>query len=154
MEYLMKPIGVIHSPFSTKEETPIQPVRSQARGLVEVYPQFEAGLDDLEGFSHLFLLYVFHRSEEYDLKVRPFLDDSLHGLFATRYPCRPNPIGLSVVELVSRQGSRLEIQGVDVLDGTPLLDIKPYVPEFDTRQNVRSGWFKEGREGSYREYKK
>ena len=154
MEYLMKPIGVIHSPFSTKEETPIQPVRSQARGLVEVYPQFEAGLDDLEGFSHLFLLYVFHRSEEYDLKVRPFLDDSLHGLFATRYPCRPNPIGLSVVELVSRQGSRLEIQGVDVLDGTPLLDIKPYVPEFDTRQNVRSGWFMEGREGSYREYKK
>lgn len=154
MEYLMKPIGVIHSPFSTKEETPIQPVRSQARGVVEVYPQFEAGLDDLEGFSHLFLLYVFHRSEEYDLKVRPFLDDSLHGLFATRYPCRPNPIGLSVVELVSRQGSRLEIQGVDVLDGTPLLDIKPYVPEFDTRQNVRSGWFMEGREGSYREYKK
>ena len=154
MEYLMKPIGLIHSPFSTKEETPIQPVRSQARGVVEVYPQFEAGLDDLEGFSHLFLLYVFHRSEGYELKVRPFLDDSLHGLFATRYPCRPNPIGLSVVELVSRQGSRLEILGVDVLDGTPLLDIKPYVPEFDTRQNVRSGWFMEGREGSYREYKK
>jgi len=137
----MRPIGVIHSPFTEKSSTPIQPTRSQAIGLVEVQPEFAEGLLDIEGFSHLILLYVFHCSTGYSLQVKPFLDDQLHGLFATRYPCRPNPIGLSVVRLVSRQGNALTIEGADVLDGTPLLDIKPYVPEFDVRADVQTGWY-------------
>ena len=141
MDYKMYPIGVIHSPFTEKSETPIQPSRSQAIGKVEIYPQFTDGLQDIEGFSHLILLYVFHRSSEYSLKVTPFLDDQLRGLFATRYPCRPNPIGLSTVRFISREANVLEVEGVDVLDGTPLLDIKPYMPEFDIRQNVSAGWY-------------
>ena len=141
MDYKMRPIGVIHSPFTEKSETPIQPSRSQSIGKVELFPPFADGLKDIEGFSHLFLLYVFHRSTEYSLQVTPFLDDQTHGLFATRYPCRPNPIGLSIVRLISRDANVLEIEGVDVLDGTPLLDIKPYMPEFDIRQNVRAGWY-------------
>lgn len=141
MDYKMRPIGVIHSPFTEKSETPIQPSRSQSIGKVELFPQFADGLQDIEGFSHLILLYVFHRATEYSLQVTPFLDDQTHGLFATRYPRRPNPIGLSIVRLISRDANVLEIEGVDVLDGTPLLDIKPYMPEFDIRQNVRAGWY-------------
>ena len=141
MDYKMYPIGVIHSPHTEKSKTPIQPSRSQAIGRVELYPQFADGLQDIEGFSHLILLYVFHRSSEYSLKVTPFLDDQLRGLFATRYPCRPNPIGLSTVRFISREANVLEVEGVDVLDGTPLLDIKPYMPEFDIRQNVSAGWY-------------
>jgi tRNA-Thr(GGU) m(6)t(6)A37 methyltransferase TsaA len=140
MEFIMRPIGVIHSPFQEKEQTPIQPSRSQAKGRVEVYPEFAAGLEDLEGFSHIILLYVFHQSSGFTLRVKPFLDDQQHGLFATRYPKRPNPIGISVVGLARREGNILEIEGVDVLDGTPLLDIKPYVSEFDLRRATRSGW--------------
>lgn len=141
MEFLMKPIGVIHSPFIDKKQTPIQPTRSQAVGQVEVFPEFADGLQDLEGFSHIILLYVFHQSHGYTLQVTPFLDDQLHGLFATRYPCRPNPIGLSIVQLSTRRENILEIVGVDVLDGTPLLDIKPYVPDFDVRNKSRTGWY-------------
>jgi tRNA-Thr(GGU) m(6)t(6)A37 methyltransferase TsaA len=141
MEYAMKPIGVIHSPFVEKKNTPIQPTRSAFSGMVEVYPEYSDGLEGVEGFSHLILLYVFHRSSDYRLVVKPFLDDREHGLFATRYPDRPNPIGLSIVRLIKRAGSRIEIEGVDVLDGTPLLDIKPYVPDFDIRPDARSGWY-------------
>jgi tRNA-Thr(GGU) m(6)t(6)A37 methyltransferase TsaA len=141
MEYIVKPIGVIHSPFTDKSQTPIQASRSQATGQVEVYPEFSEGLQDVEGFSHIILLYVFHCASGYTLRVKPFLDDQPRGLFATRYPCRPNPIGLSVVRLLVRRGNLLDIEGVDVLDGTPLLDIKPYVPEFDVRINVRTGWY-------------
>jgi tRNA (adenine37-N6)-methyltransferase len=141
MDFLMRPIGIIHSPFSDKDQTPIQAARSQALGQVQVFPEFIEGLDGLEGFSHIFLLYVFHASISYTLRVQPFLDDRTHGLFATRYPCRPNPIGLSVVELLGRKDDLLEIRGVDVLDGTPLLDIKPYVPDFDQRVDVRAGWY-------------
>jgi len=137
----MKPIGVIHTPFTDKQQTPIQPTRSQAVGQVEVFPEFADGLQDLEGFSHIILLYVFHQSDGYTLQVKPFLDDQLRGLFATRYPCRPNPIGLSVVRLLARQDNILDIEGVDVLDGTPLLDIKPYVPDFDVRNGTRTGWY-------------
>lgn len=140
MEFPMRPIGIIRSPFTGKESTPIQPTRSSAVGTVEVYTEFEEGLRDLEGFSHLILLYAFHCSQGYNLTVKPFLDDQPHGLFATRYPCRPNPIGLSIVRLLDRKDHILEIEGVDVLDGTPLLDIKPYVPEFDQRTDVRTGW--------------
>jgi tRNA (adenine37-N6)-methyltransferase len=141
MEFIMKPIGVIHSPFADKSQMPIQASRSQAVGQVEVYPEFAEGLQDVEGFSHIILLYVFHGSSGYALRVKPFLDDHLRGLFATRHPCRPNPVGLSVVRLLARRGAILEIEGVDVLDGTPLLDIKPYVPEFDVRTDVRTGWY-------------
>ena len=141
MEFILKPVGVIRSPFTDKSQTPIQSSRSQAIGQVEVYPEFAVGLQDVEGFSHIILLYVFHCSSGYALQVKPFLDDQLRGLFATRHPCRPNPIGLSVVRLLARRGNVLEISGVDVLDGTPLLDIKPYVPEFDVRTEVHTGWY-------------
>ena len=141
MEFIMKPIGVIHSPFTDKSETPIQASRSRAIGQVEVYPEFANGLQDVEGFSHLILLYVFHHSSEYTLRVKPFLDDQWRGLFATRHPSRPNPLGLSVVHLLERRDNILEIEGVDALDGTPLLDIKPYVPEFDVRMEVSTGWY-------------
>jgi len=136
-----QPIGVIHSPFQDTDNTPIQSIRSGAVGRVEVFPEFSDGLQGIEGFSHLILIYIFHRSSGYELIVKPFLDDQTHGLFATRYPRRPNPIGFSVVELTARQGRFLEITGVDTLDGTPLLDIKPYVPDFDHRPAVQCGWY-------------
>ena len=141
MEFLMNPIGIIHTPFTDKDQTPIQASRSQATGFVEIYPDFAEGLQDLDGFSHIILLYVFHEAGGYDLQVKPFLDDQLRGLFATRYPARPNQIGLSVVRLTSQIGPVLQVEGVDMLDGTPLLDIKPYVPDFDTRSEVRIGWY-------------
>jgi tRNA (adenine37-N6)-methyltransferase len=141
MEFTMRPIGVIHSPFTDKSQTPIQSSISKAIGRVEVFSEFSDGLQDIEGFSHLYLLYVFHCSSECTLQVKPFLDDHLHGLFATRHPCRPNPIGLSVVHLIERRYNLLEVEGVDVLDGTPLLDIKPYVPDFDVMNEIRTGWY-------------
>lgn len=141
MEYMMKPVGVIHTPFTDPKTTPIQAARSQATGHIEVFPEFIDGLEGVEGFSYLILLYVLHCSEGYQLRVQPFLDDREHGLFATRHPCRPNPIGLSVVRLVDVQGSRLEFEGADMLDGAPLLDIKPYVPDFDARTKARAGWY-------------
>jgi len=137
----MHPIGVIHTPFTEKQETPIQASRSHAVGMVDVFPEFAAGLKDIEGFSHIILLYAFHDSSGYSLVVRPFLDDQEHGLFATRYPYRPNPIGISVVRLLLHQERTLTIEGVDVLNGTPLLDIKPYLPEFDLRTDSRTGWY-------------
>lgn len=143
MEFIMKPIGIIHSPFTDKKLTPIQPSRSQAIGHVEVYPEFADGLMDLEGFSHIILLYVFHQSHDFTLRVKPFLDNQEHGLFSTRYPARPNPIGLSIVRLLACHENFLDIEGVDVLDGTPLLDIKPYVPDFDMYADVRAGWYEQ-----------
>ena len=142
MEFIMQPIGVIHSPFTEKDQTPIQPVRSQAIGQVEIYSDFADGLKDIDHLSHIHLLYVFHQSTGYKLHVKPFLDDHDHGVFTTRYPYRPNPIGLSIVRLISRKENMLTIEGVDVLNGTPLLDIKPYIPDFDLRtENVRVGWY-------------
>jgi tRNA-Thr(GGU) m(6)t(6)A37 methyltransferase TsaA len=138
---LFRPIGIIHSPFTNKSGMPIQASRSQAKGVVEIFPEYAEGLQDIEGLSHIFLLYVFHESLGYSLLVKPFLDDQLHGLFATRYPYRPNPIGLSVVRLIARKGNTLEVEGMDMLDGTPLLDIKPYVPDFDIRTGTRNGWY-------------
>jgi len=135
------PIGIIRSPHTVAAETPIQPVYAQGvEGRAEILPEFEDGLADLEGFSHLFLLYHFHRVGGVRLRVTPFLEDAEHGVFATRAPCRPNPIGLSVVRLVRREGRLLHLADVDVLDGTPLLDVKPYIARFDVREGVRSGW--------------
>ena len=136
-----QPIGIIHSPYDTPQGTPIQP--AGARGVVghiEIFPDFISGLADLAGFSHIYLLYHFHLSRKFSLTVRPFLDGQIRGLFATRAPSRPNPIGLSVVRLIDINDGRLKIEDVDVVDGTPLLDIKPYVPEFDVRQTERIGW--------------
>jgi len=141
MEFNMHPIGIIHSPFTIKKETPIQPTRSQATGSVEVYSEFMDGLKDLEGFSHIILLYAFHQSSGFSLHIKPFLDDQERGLFATRYPARPNPLGMSIVELTGVQNNYLTVKGIDVLDGTPLLDIKPYVPDFDVRTETRVGWY-------------
>jgi tRNA-Thr(GGU) m(6)t(6)A37 methyltransferase TsaA len=141
MEIIMHPIGVIHSPFTEKDKTPFQASRSQAIGLVEVYPEFADGLKDIEALSHIYLLYVFHESNGYTLQVKPFLDDQEHGIFATRHPCRPNPLGMSIVKLLSRKENSLTVEGLDTLDGTPLLDIKPYIPDFDLRTDVRTGWY-------------
>lgn len=139
--FVMIPIGVIRTPFVGGDAIPIQPAFSQALGRVEVLPEYAEGLQDIEGFSHIILLYALHRSSGYVLRVKPFLDHRLRGLFATRHPRRPNPIGLSVVRLLARHGEALEVEGIDVLDGTPLLDIKPYVPEFDARTDARAGWY-------------
>lgn len=120
---------------------PIQPGAGIGiRGTVEIFPQYREGLQDLEGFSHIILLYQFHCSEGYKLKVIPFLDDKERGLFATRAPRRPNPIGLSVVRLIAIREAVLQIENIDMLDGTPLLDIKPYVQEFDAGEEIRIGW--------------
>ncbi len=141
MEFTLKSIGTIHTPFADPSEMPIQSSRSQVVGQVQVNPEFGDGLQDIEGFSHIILLYLFHRSSGCALQVKPFLDDALHGVFCTRYPRRPNPIGLSIVRLLSRHGNLLEIEGADMLDGTPLLDIKPYIPEFDVREVSGIGWY-------------
>jgi len=142
MEIMMKPIGVIHTPLIEKKDVPIQSSRSDIAGTVEVFPKYMDGLDGIEGFSHLHLLWVFHLSErKISLKVQPFLDDQLHGIFTTRHPCRPNPLGLSAVRLIERQGNFLSFKGADMLDGTPLLDIKPYIPEFDIFAVEKTGWY-------------
>ena len=136
-----KPIGVIHSPFKEAKGTPIQPSGAIGiEGTVEVFPEYGAGLKDIDGFSHLILLYHFHLTEGYSLTVRPYLDKTTHGVFSTRIPGRPNPIGLSIVRLVKVEDCTLCIQDVDIVDGTPLLDIKPYVPEFDLRETDQIGW--------------
>ena len=136
-----QPIGIIHSPFEGIENVPIQPgAASGIRGTVEVFAEFSNGLQDLDGFSHIILLYHFHRVTQRRLVVIPFLDRQPRGVFATRAPTRPNPIGLSVVRLLAVQGSTLEIENVDILDGTPLLDIKPYAPTFDHHEVERTGW--------------
>ena len=143
---LYEPIGLIRSPFTERKGMPIQAAYAEdIEGRIEVLPQYEAGLKDLEGFSYLLLLYHFHLSEGYSLIVRPFLDSSPRGVFSCRAPKRPNAIGISVVRLQRIEGCTLHIRNVDVLDGTPLLDIKPYVPQFDAREEpVRTGWL-EGR---------
>ncbi len=140
-EFKYKSIGVIHTPFKEAKGTPIQPTGAEGvEGTVEVDPEYCAGLKDIEGFSHLILLYHFHLTEGYSLEVRPYLDKATHGVFSTRIPGRPNPIGLSVVRLVNVEDCTLHIQDVDIVDGTPLLDIKPYVPAFDLRETDQIGW--------------
>ena len=141
-EMVVRPIGTVRSPFKEPPGTPIQPgAAAGTQGMVEVFPEYGAGLKDLEGFSHLILLYYFHLAPGFSLLVQPFLDDQKRGLFATRAPARPNPIGISTVRLERVDGTRLYIREVDIVDGTPLLDIKPYVPDFDTRTDVKTGWY-------------
>ncbi|MGD2066058.1 MAG: tRNA (N6-threonylcarbamoyladenosine(37)-N6)-methyltransferase TrmO [Candidatus Bathyarchaeota archaeon] len=136
-----RPIGVVHSPFKVPQDVPIQSAAAEGvTGTVEVSTEYVDGLRDVEGFSHLILIYHCHLAQEYSLLVRPFLDKRLHGVFATRAPSRPNPIGLSIVHLTKIENNLLHIQDVDIIDGTPLLDIKPFVPEFDQRKTEKIGW--------------
>jgi len=136
-----KPIGVVHSPFKEPKNVPIQAVASKGtKGTIEVFPEYVEGLKDLDGFSHIILIYHFSLVNGYSLVMKPFLDDNLHGVFATRSPCRPNPIGLSIVRLTKIEKNILYIQDLDIVDGTPLLDIKPYIPKFDNRRTSKIGW--------------
>jgi len=141
MSILLQPNGTIHSPFTDPQSKPVQPIsENSAEGTVEIFTEYAAGLKDLDGFSHIVLLYHFHRSRAYSLSVIPFLDTEARGLFATRAPSRPNPIGISLVRLAGIDGCRLHVENIDVLDGTPLLDIKPHVPDFDCAPGARVGW--------------
>jgi tRNA-Thr(GGU) m(6)t(6)A37 methyltransferase TsaA len=136
-----RPIGIIRSEHTQPEKTPIQPTYSEGcQGRVEVFPEFAEGLRDLEGFSHIYLVYHFNKAEKAQLIVKPFLQDVERGIFSTRKPCRPNPIGLSIVKLLRCEGNILYLDNVDVLDGTPLLDIKPYTARFDCIEGTRNGW--------------
>ena len=142
-----RPIGIIHSPHKDIEGMPLQPSGAEGvQGVVEVFPDYEQGLADTEGFSHLILLYHFHQVKEAQLTVTPFLDERPRGLFSTRAPKRPNPIGLSIVRLIRREGNKLFVDNIDVLDGTPLLDIKPHVPEFGPCSETRVGWLEKNRD--------
>ncbi len=141
MEIKLEPIGTIHSPYTKLHDMPIQPSAARGvKGQVEVYEKYIPALSDLEGFSHIYLLYHFHLAKSHQLKVIPFLDDQERGLFATRAPKRPNPIGLSVVKLIRVKGHILHVENIDVIDGTPLLDIKPYVHEMEAVKDLRIGW--------------
>jgi tRNA-Thr(GGU) m(6)t(6)A37 methyltransferase TsaA len=137
-------IGTIRTPFTDPRNMPIQPSGAAGvKGTIEILAEYAGGLKDLDGFSHIILLYQFHRSQGYELEVVPFLDSQSHGVFATRAPRRPNPIGISVVRLERVENGILDVEGIDVLDGTPLIDIKPYVPDFDLHADVRTGWLAE-----------
>lgn len=143
-EIRFRPIGTIHSPFKNPKGTPIQPGAAKGmEGKVELFQEFREGLKDLEGFSHVILLYHFHLAKEATLAVIPFLDDQPRGVFSTRAPNRPNPIGISVVRLTRIEENTLLVKDLDILDGTPLLDIKPYVPEFDFSEVKGIGWIQE-----------
>lgn len=143
-EIVFTPIGIVRSPHNNLRDMPIQPVGARGiRGVIELDPAYAAGLKDLEGFSRIILLYHFHRSEGYALEVVPFLDKTPRGVFATRAPRRPNAIGISILRLTAVCGTTLHVEDVDILDGTPVLDIKPYVPAFDAHPGERAGWLAE-----------
>ena len=146
---ILEPIGIIHTENKKPQGTPIQPLfgKKDSLGRAEVFSKYLEGLVDLGGFSHIILIYAFHLSKEYRMTVTPFLDDHPRGLFATRAPRRPNPIGISVVELVEVNANSVTFRSPDMVDGTPLFDIKPYVPDFDSIQAHRIGWLK-GKIGS------
>jgi tRNA-Thr(GGU) m(6)t(6)A37 methyltransferase TsaA len=146
-EIVYRPIGIIHSPFKEITGMPIQPTGAgKIRGSVEVLPELTKGLQDLDGFSHVILLYHFHQVQGTKLTVTPFMDSQPRGVFSTRAPVRPNPIGLSIVRLLGIEGNVLHIENVDILDGTPLLDVKPYVPKFDQNPADRVGWLEQARD--------
>ena len=141
--FVMRPVGIIRSPFAAAGEIPKgKGAKHEAEGFIEVLPEFEQGLTDIEGFSHLFVIWVFDRAEGYELLATPPTDTRPHGVFSTRSPRRPNPLGLSVVRLVGREGSRLRVRGLDMLDGTPVLDIKPYLSSIPDEE-LRRGWLDE-----------
>ena len=137
----MEAIGIIHTPHKTKPDCPIQPLYAAGiESRVEVFEQYAEGLKDIELFSHLYLLYRFDRADAIKLVRTTFLDDTPHGIYASRHPCRPNGIGMSIVRLLRREGNVLVVDGADMLDATPLLDIKPYIPKFDAFPDASEGW--------------
>jgi len=141
MQYTIEQIGIIHSPYAGKEVCPVQGrAAPEGIGRVEVFPEYEEALETIETFSHIFLLYRFDRAGEIQLSRPTFLDDAPHGVFASRHPCRPNSIGMSIVRLEAKKENILEVSEIDILDNTPLLDIKPYIPRFDYRQDASNGW--------------
>jgi len=143
-EITYRPIGLVHSPFKEPKGTPIQASGAVGiQGKIEVFPEFAEGLKDIDGFSHIILIYHLHLIKETSLEVKPFLDKNTHGIFATRAPGRPNSIGISVVRLVGIDNSILTVKDFDIIDGTPVLDIKPYISEFDYRDVTKNGWYKE-----------
>ncbi|HEY9123577.1 MAG TPA: tRNA (N6-threonylcarbamoyladenosine(37)-N6)-methyltransferase TrmO [Bacteroidales bacterium] len=140
-DIIYKPIGFIKTPFEKAAEMPVQPQGATGiEGVIELNAEYVAGLSDLDGFSHLILLYHFHRVKGYKLHVVPFMDDKPHGIFATRSPVRPNPIGISIVKLCKVEDNRVFFEGADMINGSPLVDIKPFFPKYDNQQNVRGGW--------------
>ncbi|MFH2137727.1 MAG: tRNA (N6-threonylcarbamoyladenosine(37)-N6)-methyltransferase TrmO [Candidatus Omnitrophota bacterium] len=141
MKFEINQIGIIHSPYKTKDECPIQgSVKPEGRGQIEIFPEYEPALETIETFSHIILFYIFDQAGEIKLSRPTFLDDVPHGVFASRHPCRPNSIGMSIVKLEKRNKNILEVSEIDVLDNTPLIDIKPYLPKFDHRENANNGW--------------
>ncbi|MGD9200288.1 MAG: tRNA (N6-threonylcarbamoyladenosine(37)-N6)-methyltransferase TrmO [Chitinispirillia bacterium] len=141
MKFEIKQIGTIYSPYRSKEECPIQGlVRPEGCGKVEIFPEYEEALETIEVFSHIILFYIFDKAGGIKLSRPTFLDDEPHGVFACRHPCRPNGIGISIVKLMNRDENILEVREIDVLDNTPLIDIKPYIPRFDYRENANNGW--------------
>jgi len=141
MSIIIEPIGIIHTPFKTKEGMPIQSKGAKGiKGQIKLKDELVPGLTDLDGFSHVILIYNFHKSKGFDLLTTPFLDNHQRGIFATRAPQRPNSIGISVVRLLKIENNILDIENVDMLDGTPLLDIKPYIPDFDIHKTEKNGW--------------
>lgn len=147
MEITYHSIGFMRTPFTNLEQMPIQPRGERGKpGVAEIHAEYLPGLKDLDGFSHLILIYHLHRAERVDLTVTPFLDEDPHGVFATRAPTRPNPIGISVVQLDRVEENRLYLNVVDILDGTPILDIKPFVPDFDQPAGVSIGWLEKARD--------
>jgi tRNA-Thr(GGU) m(6)t(6)A37 methyltransferase TsaA len=150
MPWSLDPIGTLRTPHADPAGMPIQPPGAAGvAGTAELYTEYTAGLADLDGFSHVILIYLFDRTSGFDLSVVPFLDTAPRGLFSTRAPRRPNPIGLSIVRLVRVDGAVLHLDGVDMLDGTPLLDIKPFVPAFDVPDGAcRTGWLEDVGDGA------
>jgi tRNA-Thr(GGU) m(6)t(6)A37 methyltransferase TsaA len=139
--FTFDPIGIIRTPYLNIKDMPIQPRgASGIRGTLILDPAYRQGIKDLDGFSHIFLIYVFHQAGQPQMTVIPFLDQQPHGVFATRAPKRPNPIGLSIVRLIRVDENRLTLENVDMLDGSPVIDIKPYVPAFDQPEKVKVGW--------------
>lgn len=142
--FKIKPIGIIHSPYKTKDDCPIQgKFKPHVKGRIEIFPEFVEGLETIETFSHIYLFYIFDRAGKIELARPTFLDELPHGVFASRHPCRPNSIGMTIVKLESRQGNVLNVSGIDVLDQTPLVDIKPYAPKFDYFENANNGWLED-----------
>jgi tRNA-Thr(GGU) m(6)t(6)A37 methyltransferase TsaA len=146
MEIKLKPIGIIHSPFKKKEDIESKKYADSRgfdsiQGELEIFKEYEEGLKDTEGFSHLVVIFAFHKSERYKLHTKPLLEDTLRGVFSTRSPNRPNPIGMTVVNVIERKGNRLKVSGVDMMEGTPILDIKPYTSR-DKKSSIKLGWLK------------
>lgn len=146
-QIIIHPIGIIRTPHTDVKNMPIQPIAAEGiRGAIELLPEYAAGLKDIEGFSHITLLYWFHKIEGYELQVVPFMDTEAHGIFSTKVPKRPNAIGVSTVKLIGVEGNILHIEQVDMLDGTPLIDIKPFYPRYDNRFDVRIGWLEKNKD--------